>query len=496
MKQISLIVAAALIGGCAVGPDFRTPDAPKAASYGKQAVADADAPALREGAGIPGDWWQLFESEPLNALIREGLKNSPTLAAARARLTSMQQTLSADTGSMLYPSIDANLDSARRKISGATFGRPGNGAMFNVHTASVSVAYSIDAFGGGRRYVEYDEAKVDYEALQLEAARNTLIANIITAAINEASLREQVRAQGAVIEAQAHQVELARQRYEAGAIARSVLLAQQSALAKSRTTLPALEKQLASARHQLAALAGRFPGEVGLPTIELAQLTMPRELPLSLPSALTRQRPDIRAAEAELHQQSALVGVATANLYPKLSLNADFGTEATRYASLFNAGTAVWGLGAGLVQPIFRGGELRAKKRAAEADFERSAALYRQSVLEAFRDVADVLQALDSDAAALRLQQRTADLADETLKLVEQQYEVGAVSHIDLLDAQRSQQEACIGVIQARATLLGDSAALMYALGGGWWNRDASAEQVTSAETRIAESVNTQETKE
>jgi len=473
-----------MLAGCAVGPDFKTPASPVIDRYSNELSEQgsspehssseqpsSEQPELHESDTIPADWWTLFESKKLEQMVRQGLDNSPGLVAARARLKAAQESLNADTSSLFLPAVDVNLTSRRQKISGATFGRPGNGSLFTVHNASVDVSYSLDLFGGGRRYLEYGEARVEFEALQLQAARITLSTNIVTAAINEASLREQLFALKEIIQAESEQLQLTEKKFEIGVIAKIDLLNQQTSLAQTRTQLPTLQKALAQTRHQLAVLTGSLPGQVKLPRFTLSELILPHAIPLTLPSRLTRQRPDVRAAEAQLHQASAQVGVATANLYPNINLSASYASEAVKLTDLLSAGTAVWGLGAGLVQPLFRGGELRARKRAAEATFDQVAAQYRERVLTAFQDVADALLALDMDGRRLELEKQSEAMASETLKLVRLQHKHGAVDYLDLLNAQRQYQQSRINRIQARAMLYSDTAALMYALGGGWWNQ-------------------------
>lgn len=466
-------VISIMISGCAVGPDFATPASPEVSKYSNElpdAASASTSVQLQQSASIPAMWWQLFESEELEQLVALGLQQSPTLAAAKARLKAAEETLSADQSSILFPAVDAGLNSSRQKISGAAFGNAGNGSLFSVHNASVNLSYSIDLFGGGRRYLEFGLAQVEFESYQLEAAKNTLATNIVTAAISEASLRQQISALQEIITAEEEQLKVAELQFEIGVMARADLLSQRTAMAQRRTQLPALQKALAQTRHQLATLTGRLPGEAELPQFSFDTLTMPMAIPLTLPSTLTRQRPDVRAAEAALHQASAQVGIATANLYPNIGLSGSYGTEAVKFADLFSAGTAIWGLGAGVLQPLFRGGELHARKRAAVAKYEQAAAEYRGSVLAAFQDVADALLAIEMDGRQLQLQKQSEQMASETLKLVNLQHEQGAVSFLTLLNAQQQYQQARISLIQARATLYADSAALMYALGGGWWN--------------------------
>jgi len=479
MKTAYCSMILLLLGGCAAGPDFRPPEVPHVENYTSATTStpvSESRPKLVAQDSIPEQWWKLFQSEDLSQLVTLGLQNSPTLAAASAKLRASQENLSADTGSLLYPSIDLPLNSSRQKISGATFGNAGNPSIFTLHNASINVTYDINLFGAGLRYLEYGQAVVDADAFQLEASRLTLATNIVTTAITEASLREQLSALDSIIDDEAAVLDLVEKQFVIGVIPKADLLSQRATLAQARTQVPALEKALHQTRHQLATLIGQLPGDADeMPQIRLEDLTMPAEIPVTLPSTLTHRRPDVRAAEAVLHQANAQVGVATANLYPHLALTASYGSESTRFADLFSAGTSIWGLGAGLTQPLFHGGELRAKRRAALATFDQAAAQYRQSVLTAFQDVANALLALDMDSQQLDLQAEAERLTSETLNLVRVQYRQGAVSYLALLDAQRSYQQARINLIKARVALYNDSAALIYALGGGWNTAEQAA---------------------
>ncbi|GAV20125.1 putative efflux pump outer membrane protein TtgC precursor [Mariprofundus micogutta] len=472
------LLSVLMIAGCAVGPDFQSPQASSVKQYSSEQAAlkldvAPDQPKLVQSDTVPALWWQLFESKDLEQLVTLGLQESPTLAAARARLKAAEESFSADHSSILFPSVDASLSSSRQKISGAAFGNPGNGSQFAVHTASVDISYSIDLFGGGQRYLEAGLAQVEFERFQLQAAQITLTTNIVTTAINEASLREQITAMQEIITAEAENLKVAELQFEIGVMAKADLLSQRTSLAQRRTQLPALQKALAQTRHQLATLVGKMPGDMNLPKFAFDTLNQPQQIPVTLPSTLTRQRADVRAAEALLHQASAQVGIATANLYPNIGLSGSYGTEAVKLADLFSAGTAIWGLGAGILQPLFRAGELHARKRAAIAGFEQVAAEYRSSVLLAFQDVADALLALQVDGRQLELEKQSEQMASETLELVNLQHEQGAVSLLTLLNAQQQYQESKISLIKARAALYTDTAALMYALGGGWWNQGA-----------------------
>jgi NodT family efflux transporter outer membrane factor (OMF) lipoprotein len=494
---LALATAQALalaLAGCAVGPDFKTPPPPQVADASHPytpvpvPAQTASAPGigggsqrLAMGQDIPAQWWQLFRSEPLDLLIRSALTQSPTLASAQATLRQAQENYEADAGKKLVPSLSGQLGAQRERQSPAEGGVPGHN-VFSVYNASVNVSYTIDAFGATRRELEGLQAAVDYQRYQVEAAYLSLTANVVTTAIQEASLRAQLRATNDVIEAESKSFDLVQKQARLGAIARSTLLSQQAQLAQTRATVPGIEKALAQTRQQLSVYAGRLPGDPGLPEFTLESLQLPGNVPVSLPSELLRQRPDIRASEALLHQASAQVGVATANLYPQISLSGSFGSQALRADKLFSAGTLAWSVGAGLVQPIFNGGSLQASKRAAVAGYDAAAAQYRQTVLNAFLGVANTLRALDLDAVALQAQAEAASLARQQMDLVDRQFRIGAVSYLTLLDAQRTYQQTQVTLAQAQAARYADTAALFQALGGGWWNRTELADISRPAE--------------
>ncbi len=479
-----LVIAAAITAvaaaGCAVGPDFHRPEPPKTASYTarklpKETVAAPGTGGRTQrfvsGKDIPAEWWTLFHSADLDRLIRAALADSPTLAAAEAALRQARENLTAQTGVVLFPAVDAKGSAAREKFSGASFGQPGHGVLLTLYNASVSVAYSPDLFGGGRRELEALRSQVDYERFQLEGAHLTLTSNIVTAAVREASLRAQIRSTRDIVKDQETQLEVVEKQFQLGGVSRSDVLAQRAQLAQTRATLPPLEKALAQTRHLLAVLAGRLPGEAVLPEFSLDNLQLPRELPVSLPSSLVRRRPDILASEELLHAASAQIGVATANLYPQITLTGSYGSESTKLDNLFGSGASVWSLGAGLLQPVFHGGELVAKRRAAVAAYDQAVAQYRETVLLAFQNVADVLRALEDDARTLRAQAESAAAARDALDLTEKQFSLGAVSYLSLLNAQRQYRLARFVLVQAQAARFADTAALFQALGGGWWNR-------------------------
>ena len=480
--HVATMLAAGLVG-CAVGPDFKSPAAPEVADASRPYTPDplpaqtasapgsaGDAQRFPTGQDIPALWWQVFHSEPLDQLIRSALAQSPTLASAQAALRQAQENYVADVGTRLVPSVSGSLGAQRERASELTTGLPG-GSVYNVYNATVNVSYTIDAFGGVRRELEGLQAAVEYQRYQVEAAYLTLTANLVTTAIQEASLRAQLDATRDVIDAETKGLTLVQTQARLGAVARGTVLQQQALLAQTQATVPPLEKALAQTRHQLAVYAGRQPSDPGLPAFALDTMTLPVELPLSLPSELLRQRPDIRAAEALLHEASAQIGIAAANLYPQINLTGSIGEQSLTPGRLFRADNLVWSIAAGLTQPIFNGGSLQARRRAAIAAFDQSAAGYQQTVLGAFLNVANTLRALASDADALAAQANAEALARQSFDLITRQYKLGAISNFSLLDAQRTWQQTRIALVQAQAARLADSAALFQALGGGWWNR-------------------------
>lgn len=474
------LLAAAALSACAVGPDFHAPAPPATTHYTRapEPTGTVAAPGASGAAqtfnserDIPADWWTLFHSQPLDELVRQALTDSPTVQAAQATLLTAVETWKAERGGLLLPAVDATGTAVRQREPGAAFGQPGTAFLFNLFDASVGVTYRLDLFGASRRQVEALRAQAQYQRWEFEAARLALTANVITTAVNIASLHAQISALADIIASERDQLKVVQRQFDAGAASRSDVLAQQTQVADNEAQLPALEKQLAQAQHRLAVLVGRTPDDATVPDFTLDQLTLPADLPLSLPSKLVRQRPDVQAAEALLHQSTAQLGVATANMYPQLNLTGSIGSETVQASDLFKTGTAAWNIGGSLTQPLFRGGQLLGLKRAARADLERATAEYRQAVLGALQDVADTLRALDADARTLRADLITETDAQDTLNMTKLQYKVGGVSYLQLLNAERVYLQARQNRVQAEAARYADTAALFQALGGGWWNR-------------------------
>lgn len=486
MKRVSMrttvvSVVVIFLTACTVGPQLRSPEFTTTDSYTASPIPSETASAPTEAGiaqrfafaqNLSAEWWTLFHSAELDALIKQGLGESPSLSSARAALRGAQENLRAARGALLYPGVDASLQATRQRSPIAVAGAPTE--EFNLYNASVNVSYTLDLFGGSRYRLEALQAQVDYQRYQFEAAYLSLTANIVTTAVSEASLRAQIRATEEILSSEQKQLELVKRQFDLGAVPWSSVLSQQTQLAKTRATLPPLEKQLAYTRHALSALVGQLPSGRKLPEFQLQSLQLPEVLPVSLPSSLLHQRPDIRASEALLAQAGAEVGVATANLYPQITLTGGYGFEALDTGNLFNSQSVLWNLGANLLQPIFHGGELSAKRRAAIAAYDQAAAQYKEAVLKAFQDVADVLRALETDARALQAQAEAEAAARATLDLTQKQFELGAVNYLPLLVAQRDYEQTRINLIQAQAARYSDTAALFQALGGGWWNRGST----------------------
>jgi NodT family efflux transporter outer membrane factor (OMF) lipoprotein len=467
------------LSACAVGPDFAVPPAPELSGYtpeGRPAatvsvdIAGGAAQKFDSGRDIPGEWWKVFHSRELDGLIAEALHANPSLQAAQAALWQAKENLYAQQGHLM-PSLDANASDTRQQLSPAEFGQPGSPLIFNLFQTTVNVSYTPDVFGGQRRLIETQAALADYQRFQLEATYLTLTSNVVTAAVQEASLRGQIEATLEIIKSESDQLTVVRNQFDAGAASRTDVLTQQSAVATTQATLPPLQKQLEQQRHLLLTLIGRFPNDARNDHLTLASLRLPTDLPLSLPSQLIEQRPDVRASQAQLHQASAQIGVAIANRLPQFTLTGDYGSAAVTTAALFTPSALIWSAAASGTQPIFHGFTLLHQQRAAEAAYDQAGAQYRSTVLTAFQNVADALRALQFDAATLKAQRAALRDASETLDLARGQYRLGAITYLILLNAQNSYQQARLAVVQAQAARYADTAALFQALGGGWWNR-------------------------
>jgi len=476
-----LLVVGIMLAGCAVGPDFERPDAPSVDRYTAEPLPGATASAAAAGGAaqrflvgrdIPAEWWQVFHSAPLNALIEEALKANPTVTAAEAALRQAHELTLAGKGAF-FPTVQAGFNASRSKTAQSLSPATASGNLYySLYTAQLSVSYVPDVFGGTRRQVEALVAQEENQRFQLEAAYLTLTANLVAAVVTEASLRGQIAATEEIISVQRQSLDILHRQLGLGQVAGADVAAQEAALAQAEATLPPLRKQLAQQRHLLAVLIGRVPSDQPKAAFGLASLHLPEELPVSLPSRLVEQRPDIRAAEEELHAASAQIGVAIANMLPQISLSANGGSTALMIGSLFGPGTAFWTVAANAAQTIFDAGTLLHKKRAADAALDQAAAQYKATVLTGFQNVADALRAIQSDADGLVAATAAERAAANSLAIARRQLAIGAVNYLALLNAQNTYQQALNNLVQAQAARFADTAALFQALGGGWWNRD------------------------
>ena len=483
---IALVMVMALLAGCAVGPDFNRPAGPDVAVYTAPPlqentvatqIAQGEAQRFVEGDHINPQWWHEFGSPRLDDLISDALQASPTLAAAEATLRQAQEIYAARARSTFYPQVNGSLGSQAQRFSPSTSGQSGDSREFNLYTAGVSVRYTFDLSGGVSRDLESLAANIDYQHFKTEGARLTLASNIAIIAITRANLAAQIQATEAILDSQEKQLALTRERVRLGQAIPDDVLALQTQVEQTRAGIPLLRNQLQQNEHLLAVLVGRPPGTGSLPFIAFQEFTLPVDLPLTVPSELVRNRPDILAAEAVLHSANAQYGVAIAKLYPQLNLSATLGTQALTTGALFGGGSAVWSLIGQLTQPLFNPG-LPAEKRAALAAFDAAAANYRYVVLDSLRSVADVLRALDNDAQRLTALAAANAAAQGSLESMRRRYALGAASYVHLLLAEQQVQQTRTSLIDAQARRLVDSAAFYQAMGGG---RVSSGEDLSVA---------------
>ncbi len=472
----------AALSACAVGPNFRRPAAPAAADYGSAPVAGTTAASpvtggdeqrFVAGLDIPGQWWTLFKSPKLTDLVEQALKANPNITAAQAALRQAQDLYKAQRTSFL-PTVQGGFDATRAKNAIDTIANPTSlpqsNPYYNLYTAQLSLSYTPDVFGGLRRSLEASRAGVEATRYELIAAYVTLSSNVVTTAVQEAALRGQIAATERLLELQHRLTDTVKGQRGIGTASELDLLAQQAAEAQTAATLPPLRKQLGLTRDALTALLGRLPSAEPTETFSLEDLSLPQELPVSLPSRLVEQRPDVRQAEENLHAASAEVGVALANMLPQFEISADAGSAALATAALFTPYTGFWDVGASLTQTLFDAGALIYRHRAADDALDQAAAEYRAAVILGCQNVADTLRALQADAEALKAAAAADRAARASFDLAVQQHQIGTLSVVALLNAEAAYQQAEIALVQAGANRYADTAALFQALGGGWWN--------------------------
>ncbi len=489
LSRPALILSVLLAGGCTVGPNFVRPEPPAVSAYTPVPVQrTADTPNVAEGGAqdlapgqeIPQRWWEIFESPALNTLVERSLQTNHDLKAAEAALLSAHENVLAQRAAY-YPAIAATVSATRSKSSADLSPTPSSGALlYSLFTPALSVAYVPDVFGANRRQVELVSAQEQATRYQREAVHTTLVSNIVVAVILEASLRAQISATERLIELNEHSLSVLRAQKLHGYATQLDVAAQEGAVAAARATLPPLQKQLEMQRDLLTTLSGNYAAN-GLPErFELGQLHLPGTLPLSIPSQLIEHRPDVRQAEENLHAASAAVGVAVAARLPNITLTADAGKSAVTLGALSSAGTNFWDLGAALTEPVFDGGALLHKERAARATLEQAREQYRSTALSAFQNVADALVAIQRDAEALQAAAASASASKATLDTVRAQRRAGYANYLQELSTEQAYENALLQQIQAQASRLVDSVVLLQALGGGWWNRATDSNALSS----------------
>ncbi len=472
---ISFGLSLFLLSGCAAGPDFVRPEAPKVTRYNHEGDPEATASVeglsqrFENGAAPVANWWKLFNSRQLDAAVAQGLADNPGLQAAQSSLRQSQENLRAGSG-VFYPQLSATFAENRERTSPAAIGSSASASIFNLTTLSSSVSYALDIFGGQRRAVEGLAAQVDQQRALTLGTYMMLTGNIVNTSIAIAAYHAQLEETEQLIALEKDQISVAEKQFQAGITTYAAVLTLRLQLKALEATLPSLRQKLSQAEHLLAALEGKTPAEFQPPAVLLTDISLPRQLPLSLPSELVRQRPDVLVAEAQLHAASAGIGVTTAALFPSVTLNANYGQTSQTMNNLFNSASNVWGLGANVTAPIFKGGILRAQRMAAIDVYQQSLASYRQTVLAAFAQVADIVRALEHDAELVQTEAQAVKDARLAMDLLMANYKAGTANYLQVMVTDIQYHQAKINYVQAEAQQLQDTTALFVALGGGWSN--------------------------
>ena len=470
-----LAVIVVMFGGCAVGPNFVRPAPPDTDRYTRELQSEATVSAngqaqhFKPSDTLIADWWKLFESAELNATVNKAIANNPTLQASEASLASSQDNMRAGYG-VFFPQIQAGVGASRQRSSSLQQGSQTSGRIFNLVTLSSTISYAIDVFGGARRSVESLRAQADFQRYENVAAYLILSSNVVNTSIARAAYYEEICTTKQLIKLEKQQLRLTQAQVRAGTSPYVNILSIESLIAANQALLAPLEQNLSQAEHLLATLEGEFPSKADLPEINLNKFSLPIDLPVSLPSDLVNQRPDILAAEAQMHVASAKIGVATALMFPSFSLNGTFGTSGTNFGNLTASSGKFWSIGPVATIPLFQGTTLWFGRKAAIDVYQQSRANYRQTVLSAFEQVADSLKALEHDAEALQAQVEAKHAAGEALKLLQANYHAGLIDYLAVLTADVQYHETSIAYLQTVAQRYQDTVALFVALGGGWWN--------------------------
>ena len=458
------------LAACAVGPNYHRPSLSPAAGVG----AAADQPQLVSGMDVPAEWWSVFHSADLDALVAQALNNNPTISAAQAALRAAREQVKAQRGAY-FPSVDASLQPSRARFAPVLASPLQSGSdLYTLTTTQVSVSYTPDLFGANRRAVESLAAQADQQRFELEAARLTLASNVVQAALQDALLRQEIAQTQTIIADQRQTLASFRQQFQLGQASQADVAAQEALLAQSEASLPPLEKQFRVNRDLLSALVGRTPAEPVDVRFDFQSLTLPDRLPLSLPAQIVEHRPDVRMAEAQLHAASAEIGVAAAARWPNLNITAAAGSAALSLTPAFNSANTFWNVAATLTQPVFDGGTLMHRERAAKAAYDQAAAQYQGAVVGAFQNTADVLHALATDADAEHAAEASETASRRSLEIARRQLGFGDISRLAVLSAEQTEIQAQLTLLQARGARYDDVVALFQALGGGWWSRGAA----------------------
>lgn len=466
---------------CEVGPDFKAPAPPPTEQYtpGKEPTKTVSTPGTVSASKsqtyvlqerIPADWWKIFGSSEIDDLVKQGLVKSPTLAASKATLEEAQATLKVEIGNLLFPAINMTGYGARFRTSTLILGGNSPNTTFNLYNTAFSMTYLLDVFGGSRRTIESYRAQADYNRYEFYGTELTLTSNIVTTSIAIASLQDQIAATKALVVAEKQILDIVKTQYREGGASEQDVLLQETTLAQTEATLPPLEKALEQSTHSLAALVGKYTSEQSIPKLHLDELNLPKDLPLSLPSCLVEQRPDIQASEALMHVASANIGVAVANMLPQVPLSAQYGWLSTVPSELFTNMNNIWNYVGNYSQPVFHGGALWYARQEAIDAYKVAANNYQQTVLNAFQNVSDSLSAIQNDAKEYNREYNANYSAGKSLSIIRQQYKLGGVNYLTVLNAEAQYEQTVLALIKAKTARYSDTAALYQALGGGWWN--------------------------
>jgi NodT family efflux transporter outer membrane factor (OMF) lipoprotein len=493
VNRIRILVFAAAAGAataaCTVGPDFERPDHHAASGYSRSIPQSRSTPSVAYGGSVAEDWYQLFHSDALNGMVRQALLDNPDLEGARHGLAAAQFELAAVTGSAL-PQIDAAGQIGRGHVNGSLLYGPVNelSATGNRFSLGPSLAYNLDAFGGVRRSIELQRAAASNVRDQVLNTYVTLVDQMVIAAFDYAATVKQIEVTQALVNELRDQYDLTRTLESAGKVTRGDTLQAETQLENVRAGLPGLERQRDTYRNALAQLSGKSPDEFRLPDLSLGDFSLPAELPVSVPSVLVRQRPDILAAEDNLHEASAGIGVAEAARLPSIGISAQYAQQTTKLSEFFTRPGGVWSVGADLAGPIFHGGTLAAREREAKERYRQAQAAYRSTVIGAFVDVANALQSLEHDGEGYAAHGRALAAARANRDLAAAQYRAGKYTELQVLTAEQQYQDAALTEVQADVQRFTDIATLFRALGGGWWNapRDPSLLPLADATRRGA----------